>query len=158
MSQVTPLLEAAEKRRAKLQSDLDELLATPTAEGRKVLNADEETRFNTITAELDDADKNIKAFSKQAKREAKATEALAKSDEGSEEKRAVGGAIITSEPKVYDQNNKRGGSYFQDLGVIAASSSRMGVEGADKALERMERNARQVEVEVKRTPRVFIFH
>ena len=149
MSQVTPLLEAAEKRRAKLQSDLDELLATPTAEGRKVLNADEETRFNTITAELDDADKNIKAFSKQAKREAKATEALAKSDEGSEEKRAVGGAIITSEPKVYDQNNKRGGSYFQDLGVLAASSSRMGVEGADKALERMERNARQVEVEVR---------
>ena len=148
MSQVTPLLDAAEKRRKKIQDDLDALLATPTAEGRKVLTADEETRFAELTASIDDADEKIKSFRKQVKREGKAVEALAKAEK-SAEKRVHGDGVITSEPRVYDRDNKRGGSYFQDLGTLAASSARMGGIDADKAFERMARNDKQVEVDLR---------
>lgn len=149
MSQVTPLLEAAEKRRTKLQTELDELLAAPTVEGRKALNAEEEARFNELTKTLDESDEQIKKFRKQAKREAKAVEALANSEKESEKRTPVGSVKIISEPKVYDRDNKRGGSYFQDLGTLAAASARMGVADADAALERMARNDKQVEVELR---------
>ena len=149
MSQVTPLIEAAEKRRSKTQDELDALLATPTAEGRKALTADEEVRFNELTASIDVADEQIKKFRKQIKREEKAVEALAAAEKKSE-KRAFNDGVITSEPKVYDKDNKRsGGSYFQDLGTLAASAGRLGGVDSDKALERMERNARQVEVDLR---------
>lgn len=150
MSQVTPLLEAAEKRRGKIQDDLNALVATPSAEGRKALTEDETVRFNELTTSIDTADEQIKKFRKQAKREDKATEALAKV-EAKAEKRAFGDGVIISEPKVYDRDNKRGGSYFQDLGVLASSSARLGGSSSDSsvALERMERNAKQVEVDTR---------
>ena len=148
MSQVTPLLEAAEKRRGKIQVDLDALLATPTAEGRKVLTADEETRFAELTTSIDDADEKIKSFRKQVKREDKAVEALAKAEK-SAEKRVHGDGVITSEPKVYDKDYKRSGSYFQDLGTLAAATKGFGPAGVEAALERMARNDKQVEVDLR---------
>ena len=147
MSQITPLLEAAEKRREKKQDDLDALLATPASEGRKALTADEETRFNSITSDLEEADEQIKKFRKQIKREEKATEALAK-PEGAEAQKAS--VQILREPGVYDPDNKRGGSYFQDLGVLAAASARLGSNSNhEQALERMQRNAKEVDVQTR---------
>ena len=150
MSQVTPLIEAAEKRRGKLTDELEALVATPAAEGRKNLTDDETVRFNELTESIDTADVQIKKFRKQVKREEKAAEVLAKSEKKSE-KRSFGDGVITSEPKIYDRDNKRGGSYFQDLGVLAASSARLGGTSSshEDSLERMARNAKEVEVETR---------
>jgi len=147
MSAVTPLLEAAEKRRGKTQDELDELLATPTAEGRKALTEVEERKFEELTESIDSADKQIKKFRKQVDREQKAADASV----ATETRAAVGGVTVTREPGIYDAENKRGGSYFQDLATLAVASARLGggSSSAEEALERMQRNSREVEVQMR---------
>ncbi len=142
MSQVTPLLDAAEKRRVKMQEDLDALLAIPTAEGRKVLNEDEEKRFGEFSTSLDEIDGQIENFRKQIEREEKAASAATPGRPSVE---------IISEPGVYDRDNKRGGSYFQDLATLAVGAARMGATATsiETALERMQRNAKEVDVQTR---------
>jgi hypothetical protein len=143
---VTPLLAAAQKRRDKAQSDLDALLAVPASEDRKALTEDEERTFEKLTSEIDKTDGLIKKYRKAEKRDEKAAAASAPEPD----KRDVGHAHIGAEPSVYDPDNKRGGSYFQDLGTIAASAARLGAGDARGALERMERNAREFDVEMRK--------
>ena len=145
---VQPLLDAATVLREKLQADLDELVATPASEQRTALTEKEERKFESLTGEIDKADKTIKAFRKTLKREETAAAAAAAT--ASEQRTHEPVAYVTSEPGVYDPENKRGGSYFQDLGTIAASAARLGGSGASAALERMARNDREVQVEMRK--------
>ena len=147
---VQPLLDAAQARRVELQTKLDKLVAAPAAESRTAFNEKEERKFGELTGEIDSADDSIKKFRKQIEREARAALASAAAPAG-ETRTPV--ATVTSEPNTYDPRNKRGASYFQDLGAIAARSA--GLDGGistdiTAALERMQRNGKEVEVETRK--------
>ena len=146
MSAYKPLLDAAIERREALQGKLDKLVESPTLEGRSAFDESEERKFEKLTGEIASADDTIKKFRKQMKREEKAAAASVSEVRASE----TGSAYVTSEPAVYDPENKRGGSYFQDLGTIAASAARLGGGDASAALERMARNQREFEVEMRK--------
>ena len=145
---VQPLLDAAIVLREKLQADLDKLVATPASESRTALTEKEERKFESLTGDIEKADKSLKAFRKTLEREDKAAKAAAST--ASEERAHEPVAYVTSEPAVYDAENKRGGSYFQDLGTIAAASARLGGGDPTAARERMARNDREVAVEMRK--------
>jgi len=154
MSALQPLLDAAIERREELQADLDKVVSIPASESRTALNEDEERAFEKLTKKIDESDKAIKSYRKQIEREAKAAKAMAGAAAAESPVDEVRGhepvAHVTSEPQVYHPDNKRGGSYFQDLGTIAAAAARLGGGDATAALERMARNDREFNVEMRK--------
>lgn len=121
----------------------DEVLAAPQKENRD-LNADERTRFDEARAkvtaldtDIEDVRTRISDAEADEKRNAEAAGLLAAAGQTGE--RRSGGAVVTSEPTTYARHGQN--SYFLDL-------ARAQIRGEAAALHRLQRHAKELEVEL----------
>ncbi|MFF9084420.1 phage major capsid protein [Streptomyces rubiginosohelvolus] len=132
--QMTAALEA----RAALKTELDSVLAAPTAENRNP-NEAEATQFaekrDAVKAkdtEIEELSARIKDLEEDEKREQRAAELLAQHGQAGERRERV---TVTSEPETYRKGGQQ--SYFRDL-------YRATEKGDRAAVERLQRNDREV--------------
>lgn len=148
----TAVLEAARKTRSKKQEKLEALLVSATAEAR-ALNADESGKFEALSADIGNLDKQIEMLEKEAKRAAKAAAAAASSAPAAEERAAdkpaePAPAAVRSEPMTYGPDGAN--SYYRDLALMSAVKVDGNYSGrAAEAAERMKRHAKEVDVETR---------
>ncbi|WP_406144184.1 phage major capsid protein [Streptomyces anulatus] len=132
--QMTAALEA----RAALKTELDSVLAAPTAENRNP-NEAEATQFaekrDAVKAkdtEIEELSARIKDLEEDEKREQRAAELLAQHGQAGERRERV---TVTSEPETYRKGGQA--SYFRDL-------YRAQTNGNRDSIERLARNDREV--------------
>lgn len=144
-----PILDAARAKRAAKQEEMDALLATVETEERAEFNDDEVTKFEELAKSLKKLDKQIEGLEAENARSEKATAAAAvlAADDNS-----TRGAVVTREERTYERNGPN--SFIQDLSVIAASGP-AGDEFGGRAVaakERLQRHAKETEVEARHDP------
>lgn len=129
------LIELLRQQRSAMAAELD-VLTAPIIEEKRAFTADEETRLDKLTADLKALDARIADLVATEE----ATEAA--------DKRAAevtGGAIVKNEPRTYSKHGKN--SYFLDMRNLQ--------NGLPGSSERMQRHAKEVEVEARNSPNGF---
>lgn len=101
-----PLITALREDRDAKQTELDELLKTPTEEKRS-LSDDETAKFDELRSAITELDERIDQMVDLDKRKADAAEARKLAGEGGEQRAAV------TEPDIYSKESRN--SYFKDL-------------------------------------------
>jgi HK97 family phage major capsid protein len=126
---VQELIKSLIERRAKLKTELDALIAAPTAEARDLTTAEAES-FAAKRDEIRALDERITELTEQAERDAAAAE-TARKFAASAEHRSPADLRVT-EPQVY-RSGPGGESYFTDLYLATRT-------GDAQAADRLRRN------------------
>jgi len=145
----SPVLTAAKKKRVKRQKELDELLATATAEGRN-FNPFEVRRFEDLAKDIKKLDETIEHEETLARRLAVAEAASAGTSFVH-----PGEMVIRSEPMTYSKHGEN--SYFRDVAQVVSrqvSGSPVGALEADAAAERLRQHHKEVEREARTNPQL----
>lgn len=142
---LTQGLEALRAERRTLQANLDAVLAPATIEKRN-LTADEGARFDEARAAVLAKDAEIEAQEKRIAEQEQIEKRrdAAKVVETEAGEKRTGSAVITSEPSTYASYTKH--SYYLDL-VRSELNRGDGDGGVQAARERLQRHAREIEVE-----------
>ncbi|MER6064834.1 phage major capsid protein [Streptomyces sp. NPDC001792] len=133
------LIQGLIERRAERKTELDGLLTTAQNEKREKLTEDEQTRFDALEQEIREIDERMRELDEQQKRDDQAAE-MAK-------RYGVGRVEVVSEPKTYAKEARH--SYFLDL-ARAELNRGDGDGGPAAARERLQRHAKEIEVELPR--------
>lgn len=128
-------IQVLSTRRDELQTELDKLLETPTAENRS-FTEDEDTKFKALADEIRSVDDRIVELRDLKKRQDDAAEARRLAGDTGEQRAKV------VEPDMYRNPMEGRGtnSYFRDL-------ARANVFGDSEARDRLHRNAQHVQQE-----------
>ena len=133
---MSPVLKAAQDKRAKLQSKLDAVLAAPTAEARSLTDA-EADKFEGLASDIKKLDAQIEMLSAEESRKDAAASAVAEHSSP---------AVVKREAMTYDLDGRN--SYFRDIAAVSAGHLDPSLD-SHGARERLSQHSREVEVEAR---------